>query len=172
MINAGYSIMLALILALILALAPGSAEAQFPGTEGSSPASSPSKKAPAERTQSRRPKGAKVGISTKDCRRLLKRNARVGAGYRAGVDSRGKKVKSADLAGSQKLNLPEELSFNVGPDIRNYMSDPGNLSEMSAKVGTVKFNLNTGKMTFNGQTLSDPMQADMVAKCRRALGVR
>jgi len=156
--------------ALALTLASGIVQAQektnvqASGEDGglAAPSESPAAAIP--------PPKPKVAISTEDCRRLVEHIPMKGAEYQAGVDVRGKKVESADIGGTRKPSLPAELTFDVGPDIRNYLAKPGDLAEMQAKVGTLIYNMETGRLTFNGQPLSDPDQADMAAKCRQALG--
>ncbi len=112
----------------------------------------------------------KVSVSSKDCKRLARKGTD-GAGYKAGVDARGKKVRGADLGGGSPIKLPRVLSFDINADMSKYMSDSAKekLGDAESKVGTVKFDINSGAMTFNGKPLTGRDQAELRARCKRAL---
>ena len=110
----------------------------------------------------------KAQVSGKDCKRLLK-NAQVGAAYQPGVDVRGKKVKGANLDGDSPIKLPKTIAFDFDlslagkygiPDDKNY--DP------SLSVGKVKYDLGSGKLTFNGKPLSPSGEAAVSKACAKA----
>ena len=39
-------------------------------------------------------------------------------------------------------------------------------ADMTLNVGTVRYNINTGAMTFNGKPLNDASEAELAEKCR------
>ena len=112
---------------------------------------------------------AKAQVSGKDCKRLLKKNAQVGAAYQPGVDVRGNKVKGANLGGDSPIKLPKTIAFDFDlslagkygiADDKNY--DP------SMSVGKVKYDLGSGELTFNGKPLSPSGQAAVSKACAKA----
>lgn len=67
---------------------------------------------------------AKVRISRKDCRRLVRHRARADVTYMPGVDVRGRKVAPADLDGGIQLALPDVYEFNITKDLSSYLKGP------------------------------------------------
>ncbi len=45
-------------------------------------------------------------------------------------------------------------------------------SGMTLNVGTVRYNINTGAMTFNGKPLNDASEAELAEKCRAMMGAK
>jgi len=43
---------------------------------------------------------------------------------------------------------------------------------MTLNVGTVRFNINTGEMTFNGKPLTDASEAELAARCRAMMSAK
>ncbi len=103
--------------------------------------------------------GQKVTISSNDCKRLAKNFP--SATYKPGVDVRGNKVVGANLKGSEPALkvLPPVISFDISRDFSKY----GGSSDTS--VGKVKFDIMSGKLTFNGQPLGSGDQAELAKKC-------
>lgn len=58
----------------------------------------------------------KVIISKKDCGQLIHHQFYRDIDFEPGVDVRGKKVKSVEYFGAEKLTLPKELSFTLNLD--------------------------------------------------------
>ncbi|MCW8915448.1 MAG: hypothetical protein OQK24_06280 [Magnetovibrio sp.] len=112
----------------------------------------------------------KASVKTKDCKRLMKRNARVGANYKAGVDVRGKKVKSADLDGGSNFKLPKEITIDFGLDLAGKYGISGTSGyEATAGIGTIKYDLGSGALTFNGKPMNTSDQAKIQKACAKVL---
>ncbi len=107
--------------------------------------------------------GQPVQISAKDCKRLVKHNPAPDVAYKAGVDVRGKKVAGADLGGSSPLKMPNVITFDMTKDL----SGKGGSSETS--VGKVKFDIMSGKLTYNGQPVGSGAEAELARKCRQLM---
>ena len=107
----------------------------------------------------------KAKISAKDCRRAVKHVPAPDVAYKPGVDVRGRKVAPADLGGRPRLKLPNVLTFDIELDLSSLA---GGL-EADVPVGTIRYDINSGRITFNGQPLTGPQQAQLVARCREAL---
>jgi hypothetical protein len=45
-------------------------------------------------------------------------------------------------------------------------------ADMTLNVGTVRYNISTGAMTFNGQSLTGESEADLAAQCRAMLSAK
>ena len=58
----------------------------------------------------------KVIISKKDCGQLIHHQFYRDIDFEPGVDVRGKKLKSVEYFGAEKLTLPKELSFTFNLD--------------------------------------------------------
>ena len=63
-------------------------------------------------------------ITEKDCRRVVRHQARADVTYKPGVDVRGKPVAPADMAGGFTIPLPDVFEFNVTKDLRAYLDGP------------------------------------------------
>ena len=115
-----------------------------------------------------------VRMSRDQCRRLLRRHDVAGAAYVPGVDVRGNKVKSADLAGTLTAAdvLPEEIAFELALNPLSYAGN-ANLEDVfsnsSQNFGSIKYDLSSGALTFNGKRIDDSAEDEMVALCRQAL---
>ncbi len=111
----------------------------------------------------------KITITKKDCRRLVRHTA------------------SADAGGRVPLKLPDVFEFNINVDIRKYLGGPEDdaaaasaaviaanrkaqkFAGLNMTVGKVRYNIKTGALTFNGQSLTDPDQDALAAACRSIL---
>ncbi len=107
--------------------------------------------------------GPRVDISAKDCRRLVKYAPSGGVAYKPGADVRGKKVKSADLGDNLRITVPDVLSFPLDMDLIDY-----GITSLTS-IGVVTFDLQTGKLFYNGQPLSGGAEVELAAKCRKLL---
>jgi len=126
-------------------------------------------------------------ITVRDCRRLLTHVARSDVQYKSGVDVRGKKVAPADYEGDIKLKLPETYEFDITVDIRRFMGGPAadakaqaaptdqafeeaaRIGTADATVGKVRYNINSGKLTFNGESLTREAETELAHKCREVM---
>ena len=111
-----------------------------------------------------------VDVSKKVCRRLVAHRPSADAAYKAGVDARGRKVAPADLAGTQVIKGPRKISISITKDVlAAYGASSGSsLLESEAAIGTVTYDINSGKMEFNGQFLTDPEIAALSDACKKA----
>lgn len=141
------------------------------------PAPSVQTSAPSQETALPRPENKPdvlVQMSREECRRLLRRHDFTSAEYVPGVDVRGNSVKSADLEGTLTAEdvLPKEIAFELA---LNPLSFAGNsnletvFSNSSTNFGTIKFDLASGALTFNGKRIDGTMEDEMLVLCRQAL---
>jgi hypothetical protein len=114
----------------------------------------------------------RVRVSRKDCQSLIRYVPDPGVAYQPGVDVHGKPVAPADLPGSSiRSVLPETVEFDVSfyPLAR---AKGGRFNQSELYVGTVRYDLNTGEVLFNGVPLTDPEKDEMAQRCRAALRQR
>ncbi len=128
-----------------------------------------------------------VLITRKDCQRMVRHLPSGDVAYQPGVDVRGKAVVSADVGGQPKIELPDIFEFDIGMDMRRYMGGPAadaaaessettsafdtaaRIGPATSTAGQVRYDINTGGLTFNGQPLTDPDQAALVQACKEML---
>lgn len=114
---------------------------------------------------------SEVTVTARDCQRLVAHRPSDDVAFKPGVDVHGNPVAPADLPGSVKIKTPTEITFDVTYDLlSNYgvAEDSSLLPRGSASVGTVKYDLMSGALTFNGQRLDDAEQAALADLCRAA----
>ena len=116
---------------------------------------------------------SQVNISKRDCQRLVRKQTNASADHRPGVDVRGRTVAGADLNSGKRLKLPSTLSIGISTDLGTLTGKSiGTKKIDDAKICTVKFDINSGNMTFNGQCNSSRAQAELSAKCKQVLSGR
>jgi hypothetical protein len=111
----------------------------------------------------------RVRVSRKDCQSLIRYVPDPGVAFQPGVDVHGKPVAPADLPGSTiRSVLPETVEFDVSfyPLAR---ARGGRFNQSELYVGTVRYDLNTGEVLFNGVPLTNPEKDEMAERCRAAL---
>ena len=113
----------------------------------------------------------KVGICKSDCLRAATYRPSANVEYKPGVDVNGRKVAPADLPGTPQIKLPDVISLDIKIDLSKYATIPSGLSP-EASAGTVKFDLRSGKMTFNDQLLDDEAAYELQPQCQRVLSGR
>lgn len=109
-----------------------------------------------------------VTISPKDCQRLVQHTPSADVAYKPGVDARGNPVTPADLPGSARITAPNEITINLTVDLlKEYGVASGSpLSPRGeASVGTVVYDIAAGRLTYNGQVLTEPEQNVLAAAC-------
>ena len=112
-----------------------------------------------------------IKIAPKDCQRLVQHRPGADVAYKPGVDVRGNAVAPADLPGQARLTAPNEITINLTVDLlRQYGVSSGSTlaPRGEASVGTVTYDIAAGRMTYNGQPLSDPEQDALAAACAGA----
>lgn len=111
---------------------------------------------------------SEVKIKPEDCRRLVQHRPGADVAYKPGVDVSGRPVAPADLPGSARITAPDEITINLTIDVLQQYGVPADslLSPSGeASVGTIKYDIASGKLTYNGQDLTDPEQAALAAAC-------
>jgi len=110
-----------------------------------------------------------VQVSRKDCQALVRYVPDPGVAYQPGVDVRGRPVAPADLPGSTIQGvLPRTVEFDVSfyPMAGRW---PGRFDQSELYVGTVRYDLGTGEVLFNGVPLTNPEKDELAQHCRQAL---
>ena len=111
---------------------------------------------------------SEVKIRPEDCRRLVQHRPGADVAYKPGVDVSGRPVAPADLPGSARITAPDEITINLTIDVLQQYGVPADslLSPSGeASIGTIKYDVASGKLTYNGQTLTDPEQDALAAAC-------
>lgn len=111
---------------------------------------------------------SEIRISPADCQRLVQHRPDADVAYKPGVDARGNPVAPADLPGQARIAVPNEITINLTVDLLRQYGVPSTsplAPRGEASVGTVTYDIAAGRMTFNGQPLSDPDQAALAAAC-------
>ena len=112
--------------------------------------------------------GTRVVITDKDCKRLLLKQANISADYVPGVDVKGNKVKSAALPDPNRIELPDELSFDISPKIYQMLgtTPPTGLEDTAVTVGTVTVKKGGG-VFFNGKQLNHRTRNELKRYCKK-----
>lgn len=116
-------------------------------------------------------RAATITVSATDCQRLVQHQPAADVAYTPGVDVNGNPVAPADLPGSVTIRTPTEVTFEVTYDLlSNYdvAEDSVLAARGEASVGTVRYDLLSGVLTFNGERLDDPETAALRELCRAA----
>lgn len=113
-------------------------------------------------------KAADVEVTKKDCRRLVAHQPSADVVYQPGVDAYGRPVVPADLPGQVSIKTPDKITINLTIDIleRFGISGASKLYDAEAQIGKITYDINKGKMEFNGQPLTDPEIALLAEACR------
>lgn len=114
-----------------------------------------------------------VRIAPADCRRLVQHRPAPDVAYQPGVDVRGNAVAPADLPGQARISAPNEITIGLTVDLLRQYGVPASsplAPRGEASVGTVTYDIASGRMTFNGQPLSDPEQDALAAACAAMKG--
>lgn len=112
-----------------------------------------------------------ITVNATDCQRLVQHRPAADVAYTPGVDANGNAVAPADLPGSVTIETPTEVTFDVSYDLlSNYgiETDTALAPRGEAVVGTVKYDLLSGVLTFNGERLDDGEAAALADLCRAA----
>ncbi len=137
-----------------------------PGEEGAGQATAPDPQAqPAPRAPA-----PMIRISKRDCRRLVvTHKPRADVAHRPGFDADGAPVAKVDNAQEYARLTPDVIEFALRFDVlRNTGLDPEDFGETAATVGIVKYDILKGRLTVNGEPLTDPLADAIEEKCRAA----
>jgi len=91
--------------------------------------------------------------------------------YTPGVDVRGNPVAPADLPGQARITAAKEVTIRVTVDLLQRHGVPADspiAPRGEAAVGTVVFDMMSGRLTYDGQPLNDPEQDALAVACRDA----
>ena len=113
---------------------------------------------------------ARITVSEKNCERIQKHIARDDVTYKPGVDVHGRPVAPADLQ-DNRLKLPDTITIDLSLPLQDLYA-PGNqppelLKNADVQVGKIDYHINSGKLLFNGQELSDPAMHAIAEECRK-----
>ncbi|WP_420404908.1 hypothetical protein [Nisaea sp.] len=109
---------------------------------------------------------AGIKVSKRDCQRVVAYQPSADVDYKPGVDARGNPVKSADLPGSVIIEAPKSITIPLTLELADLFTLPDGMSA-EAGIGTVKYDIGSGRMEYNGQPLTDPQMAAIAAACAK-----
>ncbi len=110
---------------------------------------------------------ATITVSKEDCSHIQKYVAQQDVTYKPGVDVNGNPVAPADLQ-DNRLVLPENIVIDLNLPLSDLLTNPpAGLENAEAYIGTLKYNLLSGRLTFNGQELADPAIHAIAEECRK-----
>lgn len=110
-------------------------------------------------------------VQATDCQRLVRHHPSADVAYKPGVDVYGNPVAPADLPGSVSIKTPTEVTFDVTYDLLSNFGiseDSALVPRGEAAVGTVKYDMLSGALTFNGERLDDAETAALAELCKAA----
>ncbi len=116
-------------------------------------------------------KAAHLTLTATACRWLVRHRPDSGVAYQEGVDARGREVAPAELSGASKIKLPEIFTIDLLIPLERLSPSKAatKLAEAELYAGAVTIDRSSGRVTYNGQLLTDPEQERLLALCRRAL---
>ncbi len=110
-----------------------------------------------------------VKISAEDCARLVAHKPRADVAYKPGVDVHGKPVTSADTDPSYAgLKAPKTVEFDIAFSPL-HAALANRFAETKLSIGRVRYDINSGEMTFNGKPLSDTDKVTLGKRCREKM---
>jgi hypothetical protein len=118
----------------------------------------------------------RIVITKVDCSRLIRHTPAPDVAYRPGVDAKGRAVAPADVPGSGANAIPGlvpdvlEIPLTIKPMQGATYAKRG-AGDSQATLGTVRYDMNKGTFTFNGEPLGSAEQEELARACARQ-GVR
>ena len=111
-----------------------------------------------------------IVITRADCAALVEHTPAADVEYRPGVDVRGRSVVAADASGASRIAAPDEIAIDVTVQVFQFLkrTPPPGLGDTSTNVGRLVFA--DGKLSFNGEPLSDPAAHAIAEACAERLG--
>src|SRR3546814_3749499 len=88
--------------------------------------------------------------------------------YTPGVDVRGNAVAPADQPGQSRVAAPDVVVIQLTVDLLRRYGVPAEsplAPRGEAAVGSLTYDIASGRMTYDGQPLSDPEQDALAAAC-------
>ena len=125
---------------------------------------------PLTHAQGRSAGPGKIVVTQSDCAALVEYQPSANVEYRPGVDVRGRAVVAAEVAGTPRIAPPDEVVIDVTVQVYQYLgrTPPAGLGDTRALVGRLVFS--DGKLTYNGEPLSDPAGHAIAAACADKFG--
>ena len=108
------------------------------------------------------PKG--IEVTKKDCARIVAYQPGPDVAYKPGVDAKGRPVVSADLPGSVIIEAPTKITIPLTLDVAELFALPEGVAGESG-IGTIEYDIMSGRLEYNGQPLNEPQMAAIVAAC-------
>lgn len=108
---------------------------------------------------------------TKDnCQRIVKYVAEQDVTYTPGVDVHGRPVAPADLEQNQ-IQIPNRIFIDLSLPFKDLLKNYNpKLRNAEVYVGLVEYDINSGRLLFNGQELSDPALNAIARECEKKYG--
>lgn len=109
-----------------------------------------------------------IVVSEADCRWLQAHTPAPDVAYVPGRDVHGRAVAPADLPGTPQLAIAERIPITLSIPLWKFLgrATPPLLSGAEVDAGTVTVDRKSGHVFYNGQPVSDPGRAELVAACR------
>ena len=111
----------------------------------------------------------KLAVTKNDCNAVVAHVADAGVEYKPGVDVRGRPVVPADVGGSTQLNLPDEISIDIGIDLEEKYG-LGSSGKYTGEGVIGKVTVKDGKAYFGKQPLDNAEQNAIAAACNEVYG--
>lgn len=109
----------------------------------------------------------RMEVSRKDCERIVKYTADPDVTYKPGVDVHGNAVAPADLNGNQ-IKIPDHIFIDLSLPFKDLLKNYNpKLENAEVYVGTVEYDIASGRLLFNGQELTDPAENAIAKECRK-----
>lgn len=110
----------------------------------------------------------RLEVSKSDCQRIVKYTPAPDVAYKPGVDVNGNPVAPADLNGGSQIKIPDQIYINLSLPFKDLLKNYNpKLKNAEVYVGTVEYNLASGKLLYNGQELTDPVKNAIANECRK-----
>lgn len=122
-----------------------------------------------------KPDHIRLQVTEADCRRLVAHQPAADVAYQPGVDVRGDAVAPADLPGSNALGeklLETEIAFDLELNPLLFAGNAAlanSFDEATVNFGRVVYDRDSGRMTLDGEPLTDPQTAAISKACRERL---
>ena len=113
---------------------------------------------------------ATIVVTRGDCAALVEHTPAANVEYRPGVDVRGRSVVAAEVSGASRIAAPDEIAIDGTVQVFQFLkrTPPHGLGDTSTNVGRLVFA--DGKLSFNGEPLSDPATHAIAEACSEKLG--
>ncbi|MBO0335015.1 hypothetical protein J0X12_15420 [Sneathiella sp. CAU 1612] len=109
----------------------------------------------------------RMEVSRTDCERIVKYTADPDVTYKPGVDVHGKSVAPADLNDNQ-VKIPDQIFIELSLPFKDLLKNYNpKLENAEVYVGTVEYDIASGRLFFNGQELTDPAENAIAKECRK-----